>query len=73
MEVNGPPHIPAAKGAGVEFEHQLPIEEESGWGPEQSGCYGKEEDVLPILEPDGCTVQFPGCLLDFIFKVISVT
>jgi hypothetical protein len=28
---------------------------------------------LPILEPDGCTVQFPGCLLDFIFKVISVT
>jgi hypothetical protein len=57
----------------VELEHQLPIEEESGWAPEQSGCYGEEEDVWPVLEPDGCTVESPGYLLDLIFKVISVT
>jgi len=53
-------HISASKGAGVEFEPQVPIEEESGWPPEQSGCFGEEEDVLPLLGPDGCTVQSPG-------------
>jgi len=60
MEVNGLPHIPVSKGAGVEFEPQFPIEEESGWATEQSGCFGEEENVLPFLGPDGCTVQFPG-------------
>jgi len=59
MEVNGLPHIPVSKGAGVEFEPQLPIEE-SGWATEQSGCFGEEENVLPFLGPDGCTVQFPS-------------
>lgn len=53
-------HISASKGAGVEFEPQVPIEEESGWPPEQSGCFGEEEDVLPLLGPDGCSVQSPG-------------
>jgi len=28
------------------FEHQLFIEEESGWAPEQSGCFGEEENVF---------------------------
>lgn len=41
----------------MEFEHQFPIEEESGWAPEQSGCFGEEENVMPFLGPDGCTVQ----------------
>jgi hypothetical protein len=59
MEVNGPPHIPAVKGAGVEFELQLPIEK-SGWAPEQSRCFGEEENVFPFLGPDCCTVQSQG-------------
>lgn len=54
------PHIPASKGAGVEFEPHLPIEEESGWAPEQSGCFGEEENVLLFLGPDGCTIPSLG-------------
>jgi hypothetical protein len=60
MEVIGPPYIPVFKGSGVEFEPQLPIEKESGWATEQSGCFGEEENVLPSLGPDGCTVQSAG-------------
>ena len=60
MEVNGPLHILASKRAGVEFEPHLLIEEESGWAPEQSGCFGEEENVLTFLGPDGCNVQSPG-------------